>query len=211
MRLLHRLAIVAALSVATIAPAAATTVAPLSVEQMVDASDLVVRGTVDSVWVDEDENGHIWTRALVRVDEPLKGDADEGDYVTVEAAGGVVGNRQMIVDGSARYDVGEQTLLFLTDKPSRGVYGTVAMGKGKFTVRPDPRDGAPVLVQFMLRQDKRYDARFLPLPPVGERIALDAMEARIRARAELGWDGQPIPGLSAERLRSINKLQPGVR
>lgn len=211
MRLLHRLAIVAALAVATVAPAHATTVAPLSVEQMVDASDLVVRGTVESVWVDEDDHGHIYTRALVRVDESLKGNADVGDYVTVEAAGGVSGNRQMIVAGSARYSVGEETLLFLTDKPAHGVYGTVAMGKGKFTVRPDPRDGAPILVQFMLPQDKPYDARFLPHPPAAERVSLQTMEARIRARAELGWDGKPIPGLSPERLREINKLQPGVR
>lgn len=211
MRLLHRLAIAAALAVATVAPAHATTVAALSVEQMVDASDLVVRGKVESVWVEEDAKGHLWTRASIRVLESMKGNADEGDYLTVEAAGGVLGNDAMIVSGSARYSVDEETLLFLTDKPSRGVYGTVAMGLGKFTVRPDPRNGTPILVQFMLRQDRVYDARFLPAPPVDERVSLDAMESRIRARVDLGWDGKPIPGASPERLRSINKLQPGVR
>lgn len=211
MRLLHRLAIVATLAVATVAPAHATTVAPLSVEQMVDASDLVVRGSVESVWVEADAKGRIWTRASVRVLETMKGSADVDDYVTVEAAGGVLGTDVMLVPGSARYSVGEEAVLFLTDKPSRGVYGTVAMGLGKYTVRPDPRDGNPILVQFMLSQDKAYDARFLPAPPVEERVSLDAMETRIRARAELGWDGQPIPGLSAERLRAMNKLQPGVK
>jgi hypothetical protein len=33
----------------------------------------------------------------------------------------------------------------------------------------------------------------------------------VRARVDLGWDGQPIPGISAERLRTINRIQPGVR
>lgn len=211
MRLLHRLAIVATLAVATVAPAHATTVAPLSVEQMVDASDLVVRGSVESVWVEEDAKGRIWTRASIRVLETMKGSADVDDFVTVEAAGGVIGAEVMLVPGSARYSVGEEAVLFLTDKPSRGVFGTVAMGLGKYTVRPDPRDGNPILVQFMLSQEKPYDARFLPTPPVEERVSLDAMESRIRARAELGWDGKPIPGLSAERLRAMNKLQPGVK
>ena len=211
MRLLQRLAIVATLATASIAPAAATTVAPLTVEQKVDASDLVVRGTVESVWTEQDDHGHIFTRALVKVTRVLKGEADVDDYVTVEAAGGVLENLQMLVPGSARYSVGEDTLLFLTDKPSRGVYGTVAMGLGKYTVRPDPLSGAPILVQFMLPQDKAYDARFLPTPPADQRVMLTAVEAQVLARVERGWDGQPIPGISNERLRSINKLQPGVR
>jgi hypothetical protein len=211
MRLLHRLAIVATLAFASVAPASATTLAPLTVEQKVDASDLVVRGTVESVWAEEDDHGHIFTRALVRVTQVMKGAADVDDYITVEAAGGVLENAQMLVPGSARYSVGEDTVLFLTDKPSRGVYGTGAMGLGKYTVRPDPLTGAPLLVQFMIPQDKAYDARFIPVPPVDQRVTLGAIEARVLARAELGWDGQPIPGISNERLRTINKLQPGVR
>lgn len=206
-----RLALVAALAVAVLSPAAATTLAALSVEQMTDASDLVVRGTVESTWVDEDDHGHVWTRALVRVDSVVKGAADPGDYVTVESAGGTYGGLTAIVPGAARYSVGEDTLLFLTDKPVHDAYGTVAMGLGKYTVRPDPRDGTPILVQFTIPQDKAYDARFIPFPAVAERVPLSAMEAQIRARVELGWDGKPIPGISADRLRAINKLQPGVR
>lgn len=211
MRLLHRLAVAVALAAASVAPAHATTVASLSLEQMVDASDLVIRGSVESVWVEQDVKGRLWTRASVRVLESLKGHADADDYVTVEAAGGTLGDLQMIVAGSARYSVGEEALLFLTDKPKRELYGTVSMGLGKFTVRPDPRNGEPIVVQFLLSQDKPYDARFIPFPPAEQRVSLDAMEARIVARVEHGWDGQPVPGLSAERLRSINKLQPGVK
>ncbi|MDP2315036.1 MAG: hypothetical protein Q8P41_19200 [Pseudomonadota bacterium] len=211
MPLLARLALVAALAVASVAPASATTVAPLTLDQMTDASDLVVRGTVESVWTEEDAKGIAWTRALVRVDASLKGGADAGDYVTVEAAGGTVGNRTTLVSGSARYSVGEQTVLFLSDKPAKGVYGTVGMGIGKFTVKPNPLDGNLVVFRFVLSQDKEYDARFLPVPPADKQVLLSTMEDGVRARAAIGWDGKSIPGISDDQLRTINRLQPGVR
>ncbi|MDP2308140.1 MAG: hypothetical protein Q8P18_19120 [Pseudomonadota bacterium] len=213
MPLLVRLALAAMLTVSVVgvAPASATSVAPMTLDQMTDASDLVVRGTVESVWVEEDAKGVIWTRALVRVDEGMKGNADPGDYVTVEAAGGTIGTKASIVAGSARYSVGEETLLFLSDKPSKGVYGTIGMGVGKFTVRPSPIDGTPLLVRFMLSQDKAYDARFLPVPPIDQQVTLASVETSVRARAALGWDGKSIPGISDAQLRTINRLQPGVR
>ncbi|MES2644998.1 MAG: hypothetical protein V4850_36265 [Myxococcota bacterium] len=216
MPLLTRLALVAALAVATysavrVAPASATTVAPLTLDQMTDAADLVLRGTVESLWIEEDEKGFAWTRVLVRVDESMKGNADPGDYVTVEAAGGTVGNKTTMVAGSARYSVGEETLLFLSDKPSKGVYGTVGMGIGKFTVRPSPVDGTPLVIRFMLSQDKVYDARFLPVPPADQQITLASVATNVRARAALGWDGKSIPGISDAQLRTMNRLQPGVR
>lgn len=211
MRSLARLVIVAALAVATMAPASATTVAPLTVDQMTDASDLVVRGTVESIWVDEDDVGILWTRALVHVDAPIKGRVDAGDYVTVEAAGGTLGSRSTLVSGSARYSVGEEAVLFLSSKPMKGVYGTVGMSLGKFTVRPHPLDGTPLVVRFAPSQEKPYDARFIPVPSSAEQVTLSALESSIRTRAQLGWDGKPIPGISAERLGTINRLQPGVR
>jgi hypothetical protein len=211
MPLLARLALVAALSVAIVAPAHATTVAPLTLDQMTDASDLVVRGTVDSTWVDEDEKGFIWTRALVRIDETMKGAADVGDYVTVESAGGTFGDRFADVSGAARYSVGEEAVLFLSDKPAKSVYGTVGMSLGKYTIRPAPLDGTPLVVRFAPSYSKPYDARFIPVPPADKRVTLDTMERLVRARVDLGWDGQPIPGISAERLRTINRIQPGVR
>ena len=205
-----RLAVAAAFGLAAL-PAGATTVAALSLEQMTDASDLVVRGVVESTWVDLDEHGHVWTRALVRVEETIKGDAAVDDYVTVEAAGGTIDGVTAAVPGSARYSVGEDTFLFLTDKPSHEAYGTVAMAAGKYTVHPDPRDGTPLVIQFAPSPKVAWDARFIPVPPVDQRVTLASMEERVRARVQLGWDGKPIPGMSDERLRSINRLQPQVR
>lgn len=211
MRLLQHLAILATLSLGAVAPSYATTVAPLSVEQVTDASDLIIRGEVEDMWVDPDVSGRIYTRILVRVTKVLKGTASVDDYVTVESAGGTLDGQTMIVHGAARYSVGEDTLLFLADKPSRGVYGTVGLSLGKYTVRPDPLNGTPLAVQFNVRPEQTYDARFIPVPPVDKRVTLGTLEARVRARLVTGWDGKPIPGVSNEHLRTINNVQPGVR
>ena len=211
MRLLQHLAILATLSFGAVAPSFATTVAPLSVEQVTDASDLIVRGEVEEMWVEPDTSGRIYTRVLVRVTKVLKGTVEVDDYVTVESAGGTLDGQTMIVDGAPRYSVGEDTLLFLTDKPSRGVYGTVGLNLGKYTVRPDPRNGTPLVVQFHVRPEQTYDARFIPVPPVDQRVTLGTFESRVRARVAAGWDGKPIPGASLEHLRAINTVQPGVR
>lgn len=190
-------------------PASATTLAPLTVDQMTDASDAIVRGTVTTTWTMIDDQGHVWTRANVRVDEVLKG--DPASTITVEAAGGVLNGVVYEVPLAARYDEGEDVFLFLTEKPARGVYGTVAMYGGKYSVRINPQDGEEMVVLFTLPYSKDYDARFIPHPPVDQRLGLATLEAQVRARVELGWDGKPIPGISNERLRSINRLQPGVK
>jgi hypothetical protein len=49
-----------------------------------------------------------------------------------------------------------------------------------------------------------WDARFLPHPPPGERVYLDQVEGRVQVRLASGWDGEPIPGMSPERLQQVN-------
>lgn len=211
MRSLLRVALVAGMAAAFTGPAAATTIAALSVEQMTDASELVVRGTVESVDVEWDEHGRIVTVADVRVDATFKGDAEVGDYLRVESPGGSLDGWSMPVVSAARYSVGEDAVLFLSEHADGQTYGTVGMQLGKYSVRPDPLDGTPLVVQVSVPYGRVYDARFLPVPPKGQRVALSSLESQVRARVDLGWDGQPIPGISADRLRAINKLQPGVR
>ena len=82
---------------------------------------------------------------------------------------------------------------------------------GKYTVRINPVDGSEMVVHFSLPYTRVYDARFIPNPPVDQRVALAALESDVRARVALGWDGQPIPGAAPAHLRAINKLQAGVQ
>lgn len=209
MNTLLRMATASALALAVASPAAATTLARLDTEQMVDASDAIVRGTVVSTWSMLDEQNYAWTRVNVRVTDTLKGET--ASTVTVESPGAVINGVVHDVPLAARYSVGEEVLLFLTEKPHREVYGTVAMYGGKYTVRQNPADGSEMVVLFTLPYDRAYNAEFIPHPPVGERLGYAAFADRIRSRVQAGWDGRSIPGISDEKLRTINRLQPGVK
>jgi hypothetical protein len=217
MRLLSRIALSLVLvgGVAVAPPAVerahATTLALLTPDQMTDASDLIVRGTVVDTWSEFDTNSHVVTYATVQVSDAYKGTAAPGDFVTVETPGGVVGDVLGVVEGAARYDKGEDVFLFLTEKRFGTSYGTVGMWLGKFTVKPNPLDGRDMLVRFTVPWGQRFDARFVPNPPAAQRVAVLDFAANVRARVALGWDGAPIPGISNAKLRQINKLQPGVR
>ncbi len=192
--------------------AQATTLAALTPDQMVDAADDVVEGTVLSVAPWQDESGRVWTRAQVRVDRSLKGAVARTQVITVEAPGGVTDDGVVTqVPLAPRYSVDERVFLYLSAKRHGTMFGTIGMVMGKFTIRQNPADGSDMIVRFTLPAAATYDARFIPHPAVADRVSLAATEAAVAARIDLGWDGQPIPGISADRLREINKLQAGVK
>ena len=207
--LLSRAAALLIASAAWVAPAAATTIVPLTVDQMTDAADAVVRGTVTDVWTVKVDR-YVWTRAELEIERVYKGQI-ESETITLESMGGTYDGQVQVTPGAARYSVGEEVFAFVTTHPSRGTWGTVAMSHGKFTVRQNPADATDMVVRFTVPHDQAYDARFVPAPPRDQRVSLSSIEAAVLARVELGWDGQPIPGISNEKLRSINRLQPGVR
>lgn len=186
----------------------ATTLSTLSVEQMTDAADLVVRATVTEVWV-EQLGDELWTRAQITVNSSLKGQAT-GRTLVIDQLGGVLRNDAVIVVGAPRFSVGEEMVVFL-EKNSAGQLLVVGMNQGKYTVRIDPQSGQEMLVRFTVRQDRWYDHNFIPNPPAAERVYVPDLETQVRARVALGWDGQPVPGASEARLREINRLQPGVK
>ena len=192
--------------------ASATSLAPLTHDQMVSASDLIVEGTVLRTWAEEDEHGHIFTRAELQVDRVLKGHAAQGDVLTVESPGGVMADGRISdVSLAARYAKDERTLVYLAERRSGTSYGTVGMMMGKFTIRQNSVDGSDMVTRFTLPYRKAWDPRFLPSPKVEDRVSLASMESQVAMSVAKGWDGQPIPGVPAEHLRLINKLQPGVK
>jgi hypothetical protein len=184
------------------ATARATSLAPLSEDQLTDAATYIVKGTVTSVWSEVDDRGYIWTRAAVEVSRVYKG-PDDPDFLVVEAMGGEIGERRMAVPSSARFSEGESILMFLAEIDHGRKLTPVGMFLGKYTIRRAPGEVREHVIRYN-RSGGQFDHRFLPHPPVEQRVYLDNLLERVESRLDTGWDGKPIPGISPDKLEEIN-------
>ncbi len=207
----NKLMVLVALATATwLLPgtAGATTITPLTVEQMTDASDLVVRGIVTEVWVERDARGNLWTKAQVEVTRTLKGDPDVV-AIDVDQQGGILQDELQLISGAPRFSVGEEGLFFLEHLGS-GRTSVVGWQQGKYTRRIDPDSGDAMAVRFNPPYARPYDHRFIPHPAPEHRIYMADLEAQVLDRVEEGWDGVPIPGADSAKLTRINRVQSEV-
>jgi hypothetical protein len=149
---------------------------------LVTASDLVVRGRVESESSRWDRSRkRILTEVVVLVADTWKGAATPG--VVVRQLGGTIDGIAMRVIGTARLTLGEEVVLFLARIPvspelkqsaARPVYRIVGMSQGKLSVVRLP--GKPAQV--------RFDPDGLALrgaPQVAER-SLANLRAQVRAQ-----------------------------
>jgi len=191
-----------ALAVAPVDEARATSFAELTTEQFTDASDYVVRGVVQEVWTELDDQGRVWTRARVKVSETLKG-PDSPDELVIDSMGGTYGDVSLEIEGRAVFSEQEELLVFLSRTP-QGRLVPVSKFLGKYTIRRAPGETRHHVMRYHPRAGLRFDARFLPHPAPEDRVYLDDLVSEIRQRVEHGWDGRPIPGIRVERLDEIN-------
>ena len=166
--------------------AQATTLMEMTTEEMVDMSDLVLRGTVSETWTEMGENGRIWTRAQIDVDHMYKGDGDI-DTVVVDQLGGHHAGVTMHIEGATRFSIGEEIVIFL-DELESGRISPLGMFTGKWTVRMDPYTHVPIVQRFTVGAREVYDHRFLPLPRQADRIFLSDLETMIIDRVRTGPD-----------------------
>lgn len=185
-------------------PAHATTFAELSLEQMTDAANMVIRGTVLETWTEIDQYDRVWTKSRIRVSTVYKG-ADVGAEVVVDQLGGTHDGVTLDVPGRAWFSPEEEVIVFLNTHES-GRVGVVQKYMGKYVVRRAPGETRQYVRTWSQAQDSgvAYDGRFLPHPLPEHRVYADDLVARIQARVEAGWDGQPIAGVPVETLRTIN-------
>ncbi|MEZ4239249.1 MAG: hypothetical protein R3F59_24465 [Myxococcota bacterium] len=184
----------------------ATSFAPMSIEQFTDASTWIVEGQVEEVWTELDaESGLVWTRARVHVTETHKGPS-RPDELIVDSAGGTFGAYEMNIPGRAQFSVGEDIFVFL-DEVAGGRLVPVSSFEGKYTIRRAPGETRQHVMTWQGITGDVYDARFLPHPSPEHRLYLDDLRAEVQERLDHGWDGQPIPGLSVDRLRTINTIE----
>jgi len=117
---------------AVAAPLSATLVERLTLEQLADRSERIVHGLCLRAWSAWDANHQaIWTHCEVEVVDPLKGGAAK--TVVVSEPGGVVDGVEMTIEGVARFERGEEMVLFLYRVPN-GLWRARGLGQGKFRV-----------------------------------------------------------------------------
>jgi hypothetical protein len=122
--------------VSTPIAAEATIVKRLTVAEMARRADVVVQGTVvrqSASW--NAERTRIYTVTELRVVEALKGTATAGATISIRQLGGTLDGIVQSIAGNARFDVGEEVVVFLDQDEALPLHYVIGMAQGKFSVR----------------------------------------------------------------------------
>jgi hypothetical protein len=115
----------------------ATTVPRLSVEELIDQSDVVAAGQVTRSWAAWDgSHKYIWTHYELSVSAAMKGSpgqSSKGQTLEFAEPGGEIGDRGMAIAGSVRYESGDNVVVFLQRMPN-GYLRTAGAGQGRFSI-----------------------------------------------------------------------------
>lgn len=122
------------LALALAAPARATTVLKLPVDQMTQRADLVIRAEVTDVSVRIESGGvrPLSTQVTLRVVQVIKGHASS-PVLRLDLLGGVTERASVVIPGMPSFRIGEEVVLFLERTP-RG-FIPAGLTQGKYTVR----------------------------------------------------------------------------
>ena len=166
--------IATALMVAVLAaPAFATTVLKLDMEQLVRRADLIVQGRVESVYSQWDEQRRlVFTYVSIRVDDPLKGERRQS--VLIRQVGGTIGTIQMSVAGAPQFKTGEMTLVFLK-RQDDSTFQVVGMNQGLYKIVDDYAVSNVFGVDLF---DSKTGEMTKPL--IGGRAPLEQLKTQIR-------------------------------
>ena len=163
-----------------------TTLVRMSLDQMGQAADTIVRGrciSASSRW----EAGAIWTFAEVDVVEALKGSPPA--RIQVRLPGGRVGHLATKVEDAPRLQPGEEKILFL-ERTRAGDYSVTAWVEGAFRIRKNSsgeetvtQDSSEVMVfDASTRQFQAQGIRNLPMSEFRQRLAAALAPARGSSR-----------------------------
>ncbi len=112
----------------------ATTVRPMSVEDLTGAAEIVVHAHATAAWSQWNPEGTlIFTYTRFQVEETLKGTA--GDVITVKQLGGSAGGYTQRVAGVRPWSLGESAILFLRSSEARdNTVVVVGLMQGDFRI-----------------------------------------------------------------------------
>src|ERR1019366_7494529 len=121
----------------------ATTLVRLSLDQLAAGSDAVARvnfAGAESRW----ENGSIWTVSTVKVVETMKGNLPA--EILLRLPGGRVGHLTAKVDGTPKFNPGDNAVVFLK-RPPAGRFTVAGWVEGPFRISRAPRTGSQTVTQ----------------------------------------------------------------
>jgi hypothetical protein len=121
----------------------ATTLARLSLDQLVAGSDAVARvryARAESRW----ESGSIWTVTTVEVVETIKGNLP--GEIALRLPGGRVGHLTAAVEGAPKFNPGDEAIVFL-ERSRAGGFTVAGWVEGTFRISRDPRTGGETVTQ----------------------------------------------------------------
>jgi len=168
---------VAAVVILACTLATATTIKPLSVEDMAQRASNVVEARATEQWSAWDENEHlIYTYTRFAVAQSLKG-AAQNDIV-VRQMGGSAGGYRQHVSGVESFALGEEAVLFLRPSTRQGSYAVVGLMQGNFRIRRDASGAATVSngVPDVSTLDRGQTHAF-----TGARMSLGDLERRVHS------------------------------
>lgn len=110
---------------------------PLTIEQLVQHSELIVYGTVLSTNCQQDTAGRIYTRVEFNVVEVWKGAALKQPVpIVIVHGGGTFGGKRVTVSDQVDFQPGEEVAAFLVIN-QRGEGVSLGMSQGKFHIWTD--------------------------------------------------------------------------
>jgi hypothetical protein len=154
--------------------AQATLVPALSLEGLIDQSEIIVHGRVTGSWPAWDsKHKYIWTHYRIEVLDPIRG--NPGASLVVSEPGGALDGVYMTISGALDYSVGEEAVVFLYRTPI-GYLRATGSGQGKYTVTREMRVRANLKGLEMLRGDT---SRGVPLSTL-DGLSVAGFKARLR-------------------------------
>lgn len=164
--------------------ATATSVQKFSLQELTKRSSAIVMAKVEdsySRW----ENKEIYTYSTLRVLDHVKGMKGQ-TTVTIRQLGGRVDDIESIVPGMPKFRMGEEVVVFLTQKDAAGYPWVMGLEQGKYTVTSDAKGNKSVRNELgdliRLLPDGKLDksptvATELPLGAFLDRIKTDLNES----------------------------------
>jgi len=179
-------------ALAYLAPAQATSVIPLYLEEMIDTSAAVFQGTCTANRTERDaETGFVVTRTTFAVHDVLKGSV--GNVHAIKQIGGTIPEEKLEyrVEGVPQFTEGEEYIVFLAGVSAAGFSSPIGLQQGKFSVK----SGSAGRQVRNGRDFKDMTARISPL-------LSETAKAKLKANG-------PVTELDLEEFKQVVRAQVG--